>query len=229
MNTNQRERFEDRLLVALQEIVAERAAAGPSGTDTVAVRPGRRKPRLALAMVAASLAVAGALVVPLFVGGDSAYAVEPQQDGTIHVEIKQVSDAEGLERKLTELGIPAKVDYLPDGKVCRQPRYESVETRTSVVSGGGGGGTAQQEAGSGSSASFTLRPADFTAGKTLVIATAGRRSLSSIEVAVVQGPVLPCVPVDASDQPPFRPEGGNPGGILESGEVTTLPMTPPSR
>src|SRR3712207_2642954 len=111
MNTNQRERFEDRLLVELQEIVAERAAAAPSGApdtvaDTATDRAGRWKPRLVLTAVAASLAVVGAVVVPSFVGGDSAYAVEPQQDGTIHVEIKQVSDAEGLQRRLTELGIP---------------------------------------------------------------------------------------------------------------------------
>jgi hypothetical protein len=209
VNTDQRERFEDRLLAALQEIVAERAAAAPAEEDRVAVaRPARSRPRLVLAVGATALGVAAAVVLPSLFGGDSAFAVAEQGDGSIRVEIKEVSDAQGLERRLAELGIPAQVDYLPDGEVCRQPRYAA--TRMSATAGGsgavagGGPGERERGEGTGSSASFTLRPADFASGETLVIATAGRHSLSSIEVAIAEGPVLPCVPVDVEDQGPVR-------------------------
>ncbi|OLF18517.1 hypothetical protein [Actinophytocola xanthii] len=217
MNTDQRERFEDRLLVALREIVAERAAAAPAEVEqprAVPVRPVRWRPRLALAVGATALGAAAAVVLPSVLGGDSAYAVARQEDGTIRVEIRQVSDAQGLERRLAELGIPAEVDYLPDGQVCRQPRY--AEAAAGAMAGGSGGGGPGGDSGgegdhradySGGSASFTLRPADFASGETLVIATAGRQSLSAIEVAVVEGPVLPCVPVSAEDQRPVRPGG----------------------
>ncbi len=191
MNKNSRERFEDRLLVALRDVVEERAAVDTAPVDTV--NPARWRPRLVLAAGAVVLGIAGAVVLPSLVGEDSAYAVETHDDGTISVEIKQLSDAEGLERRLAELGIPAEVDYLPDGKVCQQPRYTSAQGG----SAGGSGGSGERRG--GSSASFSLRPSDFSAGRTLVIATAGRHQLSSIEFGVAEGPVSPCVPIDATE------------------------------
>ncbi len=120
--------FEQRLLVRLKEVVAERgaeaAATEPAGPQ--AARPSwrRRGPRLALGAAAALAAVAVALIVSA--GGDStpaAFAVEPQDGGGVTIEIYSLSDATGLERALEEAGIPSQVTWLPAGMACREPHY----------------------------------------------------------------------------------------------------------
>jgi hypothetical protein len=54
----------------------------------------------------------------------SAFASQRAADGAVTVQIDSLRDAGELERKLGEAGIPAKVDYLPWGMTCREPRFE---------------------------------------------------------------------------------------------------------
>ena len=122
MTTEQHERdtYEERLLSELRAYVAERPRSG----TPVAVERRRRLPKVALAGVAAA-AVAGGVVVAT--GGDTAsaaYAVEPQGDGSVTVEIRKLEDAEGLQSKLREAGVPAVVKYLPIGKSCKEGWFE---------------------------------------------------------------------------------------------------------
>lgn len=119
--------FEDKLLGELKQVVAERAAPP---------EPRRRwKPRLVLASaVAATTAACVAGSVILADRASPAWAVTPQPDGWVSVTIYDHRDADGLERRLEELGIPAEVDYLPPGQTCKHPRYEdSVAERTGLL------------------------------------------------------------------------------------------------
>ena len=104
-------RFEDRLLDQLQEIVAAR----PAPAVVTRRRPQRR--RLALAGVSVAAATAAAVLVAT--GSDvtpSAYAVQPRADGSVTVHIRGLEDAKGLERSLRAAGVPAVVDYAAAGK-----------------------------------------------------------------------------------------------------------------
>ncbi|GAA4015828.1 hypothetical protein GCM10022247_43480 [Allokutzneria multivorans] len=179
------ERFEDRLLTELKQVVAEREPVRPAA-------------RWRLALAATGLA---AVAVPLlFTGGGAAFALEKQQDGTVRVEIKQLSDAAGLERKLAELGIKAKVDYLPAGKTCRAPRFTPMRDKPVSSAGALSTGLSSSEA-AGTAAVFTFDPADFTGDRAVVIETSGEGDVSGLVVTFAEGAVGACVPVDA----PIRP------------------------
>jgi hypothetical protein len=122
MNATQQSpgRFEERLLAELRRVVVE----GPSPTaaqSSDARRPARpwRRRRLALAGgLAAVAAVASVAGVALTGGGDAAWAVTRNADGTVTVKINSLSNADGLERKLAAAGVPALVQFLPAGKAC---------------------------------------------------------------------------------------------------------------
>jgi hypothetical protein len=116
--------FEQRLLVRLKAVVAERGAAAEAAETQVASPWRRRAPRLALGAATALAAVAVALIVSA--GGDNppaAFAVEPQEGGGVTIKIYSLEDASGLERALEEAGIESQVTWLPAGKVCREPHY----------------------------------------------------------------------------------------------------------
>lgn len=131
--------FEQRLLVRLKAVVAERgAAAADAQAAATQAAPAaawrRRGPRLAL-----GAATAAAIVVALIVsaGGDNtskAFAVEPQEGGGVRIKIYSLEDASGLEQALDEAGIKSQVTWLPAGKVCREPHY-----KPSIVHLPGGG------------------------------------------------------------------------------------------
>jgi len=106
--------FEERLLVALKDMVAERSAP--------ARRPARR--RLVYAAALAVAAVAGATAIGLHDG--PAYAVERDRDGSIRIYIHDYRDPEGLQRRLASFGVRAAVDYLPAGRTCQEPRADFV-------------------------------------------------------------------------------------------------------
>jgi hypothetical protein len=126
MNATQQSpgRFEERLLAELRRVVVE----GPSPTaaqSSAARRPARpwRRRRLALAGgLAAVAAVASVAGVALTGGGDAAWAVTRNADGTVTVKINSLSNADGLERKLAAAGVPAIVQFLPAGKACADAR-----------------------------------------------------------------------------------------------------------
>ena len=110
-------RFEDRLLDQLQEIVAAR----PAPTVVTQRRPRRRR----LAVAGVSVAAATAAVAFVATGIDvtpSAYAVEPRADGSVTVAIRGLEDAAGLECSLRAAGVPAVVDYAAAGRTgCVTP------------------------------------------------------------------------------------------------------------
>jgi len=88
--------FEDRLLVELRHVVAARPEPAP------------RRGKLVWAGATAALAaIAAAIVVTL--SGGAAYAVESEPDGKVTVQVKDLSDAAGLQRELREAGVPATV------------------------------------------------------------------------------------------------------------------------
>lgn len=107
MTTNMNDRFEDRLLAQLQDVVARNPAPEPMPS------PGRsRAPRLALATAGtAAAAVAVALVATG--GGDGstakAYDVQSGDGGDVSVTIRSLADATGLQESLRQAGVPAVV------------------------------------------------------------------------------------------------------------------------
>jgi hypothetical protein len=136
MKTEQRELngFEQRLLDELKRIVVERpsfASLPAAPADHLRARFGwRRKLMLAGAIAAASaLAVTAGLPfvdgggVPTAVGPSAAYAVTANDNGTVTVEINALREAEGLERKLRQAGVPAVVRYLPPGNACSEGTF----------------------------------------------------------------------------------------------------------
>jgi len=148
-----------------------------------------------LGLAGAGVAVAAATAV-LLSGGDPttpAYAVEARADGTVTVEIHSLRDADGLERKLRAAGVPAVVDYLPEGKTCAAGRYRAPAP-------GPASGRGRHTVGSGVSdagpATFTIDRETLRRGQTLVVESSVGTA-TTVGVAIAEGPVGPCVPVDA--------------------------------
>ncbi len=112
--------FEERLLTELRQVAAERTE--PSAEP--AARRSAWKPRtFALGGGAAAVAVAAIAIVAGSGGSpSSAYAVEKNPDGEVSVKIESLKDAEGLEAKLAEVGVPADVNFAPaQTVVCAEP------------------------------------------------------------------------------------------------------------
>jgi hypothetical protein len=193
--------FEDRLLGELRGLVVAPAV------DRGQRRPLWRGPRLALAagLVAVLAAAASAGVFLLSGGTQAAYAVTENADGTVTVEIDSLQDAAGLQAKLQAAGVNAVVEYLPAGKMCKQPWF----TPAGV---GAAGGTHGSEVGrtSDGATRFTIS-GNHPAGATLVISTqtgpGGERALG---IAWAHGDVPPCEVVDAPVG--SGPLGGPPAG-----------------
>jgi hypothetical protein len=196
--------FEDRLLVELRAIVAARPAP-----EAIRSQPARRVPRARLTVAAAAVAatVAGVLVAAGGNGTAPAYAVEKQADGNVTVEIRSLRDAAGLEQKLRAAGIAAVVDYTPVGKMCREPRGRP------AGGAAGGGHPMSTSVRADHSASFTIPRGDIQPGTTLVITSSVGSSVSSLGIALIDGPVAACTLVDAPPPPP----GGPGSGGTESG------------
>lgn len=191
--------FEERLLVELKTMVAaEPAERG----QRRAVRPRRR---LALAGGLAAVVVAAAVTAGAFflsTGMQAAYAVTKHADGSVTVEIDSLTDAAGLQAKLEAAGVNAVVEYLPAGKMCRQPWFTPAghvagEMQQSSVGSTGDGSTR-----------FTIS-GDRPAGTTLVITTqTGPGREQALGMAYAKGDVPPCDVVDAP--PGSGPLGGPP-------------------
>jgi hypothetical protein len=184
--------FEDKLLGQLKQVVTERAA------EPVTRRHWR--PRLALAGAVAATAAIG-IAAPVLVADRTspAWAVTVGEDGWVRVTIQELRDAEGLERRLEELGIAAEVDFFPpEAGGCLPGRYTGVEAdqdqlRVDMGATGPVGGA------------FSIRPEEFRSGETLVVETSNgtRRdrdgsgpefTFVSLTVGVAEGPVAPCEP-----------------------------------
>ena len=125
---------DDATLQARRAALVNAVSPGGQGPPP-ATRQRRRGLRLVLG-AAAALAVAG-IVLVFNSGGDStsrAFAVEPQEGGGVTIKIYSLEDASGLEAALEEAGIKAQVNWLPAGKVCREPHYTP---STAHLPGGG--------------------------------------------------------------------------------------------
>ncbi|MFI0424926.1 hypothetical protein [Spongiactinospora sp. 9N601] len=110
--------FKDKLLMELKAEVAERAARRRS--PVLRWSPGRRF--LAGAGVV-GVAAAAALTVPLVTGQESpAYALTKGADGSINLKIRELRDADQVEKDLARFGISADITYLPLGKRCASGR-----------------------------------------------------------------------------------------------------------
>lgn len=194
MNTRQ-DRFEDRLLVALRSVVD----ANPAPVRSLAPA-GRslRRPVLVGGVVAGAAVTASTLFVAG--GSTAAYAVDANSDGSVTVTINSLQDASGLQQKLAAAGIKAVVDYVPSGKMCKQPRYN---TSSHAV-----GGNMKVDTAKGGSTTFTIASGQVAPGDTLVIESSGGTGFSSIGVGVADGAVAPCQVVDAT----MPPGGGNDSG-----------------
>jgi hypothetical protein len=192
--------FEERLLGELRSLVAVPPA------DRGQRRPSWRRPRFALAGgLAAMLAVSAvAGVFLLSAGTQSAYAVTRNADGSVTVVIDSMTDAAGLQAKLQAAGVNAVVEYLPEGKMCRQPWFTPAGA---AAHGMQSSGVARNSDGS---TTFTIS-GDRPAGTTLVITTqSGPGNERALGIGYAQGTVPPCVVVDAPAG--SGPLGGPPVG-----------------
>jgi hypothetical protein len=196
--------FEERLLTELRAVVEERAAMpeapGVERSSRYARASlhgnGRRlAPRLALGAAGVAAVAAGVLVVSSGTGDtSSAFAVEPQGDGTVRVEISSLSDAAGLEKALDEAGVKADVNYLAAGMTCKEPRWTpepGVPHKREVAVG-------IKETPDG--ATFSINRDAVGAGETLLVTAspataAGMGNLVGVQVA--EGAVSTCDPVEA--------------------------------
>lgn len=189
-------RFEDRLLDQLQEIVAAR----PAPTVVTHRRPRRR--RLALAGV--SVAAATAAVALVATGSDvtpSAFAVTPRADGNVTVAIRGLEDAAGLERSLRAAGVPAVVDYAAAGHAgcVASPPHPSGPTTQRTESGSRDDGPSRSGPGpepgarvstlnvrvSDDGVKFTIDPGSLKSGEKVYITTS-TGALSTIGMAIAR-------------------------------------------
>lgn len=105
--------FEERALVALKEIVTE--------------PPRRRRPGRKVAAIGAAVAAlaAGGVAVAVASAPSPAFAVKPNNDGTVTVTVRSWRDADGLERELRRHGVPTVAVYVPPLKQCAAGWYTS--------------------------------------------------------------------------------------------------------
>lgn len=208
-------RFEDRLLVQLRQVVADRPAPAAARSR------GPQRTRLALA--GAGVAAATAAVAVVATSNDanhSAYALKARADGAVTVSIHSLRDANGLERSLRDAGIPAVVDYAPTGSgACAgsgapaaPPRGAGGESGATFHTGSDGAGPSLTQHGKapdgerrqratmsfvstrGGDATFTIDPGTLGPGERVYITTS-TGAVTSIAMAIgAHKPAAPCVP-----------------------------------
>ncbi|MFD8557643.1 hypothetical protein [Streptosporangium canum] len=173
------------------------------GTAAAEPRRARRygPRRLALGLAAVAVLATGAVVGPSLLqdgrGADPAYAVTKDANGVVYVKVRDFHDAAGLTRQLKDLGVPAVVDYVPEGQQCREPRATYVTdvprglyyAPTSIPGEEGGFGWQMR-----------IDTKLFKDGQTFVW-TIGESGTSTI---LMNDPVAPCALVPA-DPPKPRP------------------------
>jgi hypothetical protein len=159
---------------------------------------------------------AGVLAVSSGTGDtSSAFAVEPQGNGEVRVEISSLSDAAGLETALGEAGIKADVNYLAAGMACREPRF--TPSRGKPERSKMSGSVRQTDSG----VIFTITRSGIDPGDTLLVtASPGPEGLGDVVgVQIAEGAVSACDPVAAGDLPPgaVTQSSGGPGAPHTTG------------
>jgi hypothetical protein len=223
------ERFEDRLLRELRQVVAERPAP-VTGTP-------RRTRRTRLALGGVGIAAATIAIAVIATGSDvtpNAYAVESQANGAVTVSISALRDASGLQSSLRAAGVPAVVNYVSaDGSGCPSaPPAVGAGTGPVLVQGSSsstGPSTSVAPAGavsppgvaattatavakpvtidSSGAATVTIAPGQLKPGEQVYITAAGG-SVGSVAVAISPGtPPGACVTATAP-----APAGDKTGG-----------------
>jgi hypothetical protein len=198
-----KDNFEERLLAQLRVVVRERGEMPAFQAPAEATGTGPRSwglgPRLALGGGGVAVVAAAVLVIASGTGDTSAaFAVEPQGEGNVKVEISSLSEAKGLETALDAAGINADVEYLEAGKACREPRFtratptpgKGIDVQIGIKQGPGG-------------TTFTVNRNAVGPGQTLVVtASPGEEGgLGPVAVQVAEGTVGACVPVAAPAMP----------------------------
>jgi hypothetical protein len=126
---NAADRFEDRLLAQLRQVVAEHPAPARSAPR------GRRHGHLLLAAAGCAAAL-GAIAIVAGSGDTTprAYAVEARPGGAVEVSIKELDDPSGLQGSLEESGVPAVVDFDPaDRAACAEAPLSPASTESDDV------------------------------------------------------------------------------------------------
>lgn len=181
--------FESALLSELRDVVATR-------TPTDIPHRTLRRPALRWAGVAAAAAVvATALQLGPGRGASPAYAVTDDPDGAVIVTVSRLEDGSGLQEALQAKGINARVDYVPDGKMCDPTRLTEA-----ALSSGRGLISVQMDA---HGTTFTIPRGLLGATETLVLeamVTADPGNTIGMRATIAQGPVGACALV-ASDVP----------------------------
>ncbi|MFF0307045.1 hypothetical protein ACFYSC_06440 [Streptosporangium sp. NPDC004379] len=187
--------FEERQLAELREHVAARAAVTPAR---------RPRGRLLLAASAVAAGVCAAVAIPAVSGdgGEPAYAVTKGADGVVYAELRDSRDAAGLSDQLRRLGVPAIVDHVPEGRMCREPRGKHVEDIPPDL-------YHVPESIPGEKQGWRMRIDTrlFKPGQTFVW-TVGENSTggTSTSTILMEGPVAPCVLVDAPERKEYHPD-----------------------
>jgi hypothetical protein len=179
----------------------------PRAAPVVTYRRWRR-----IGLTAAALAAGFGLATSLVIGGDdsaSANTAVRNADGTIIITIHEGKHPKDLQRRLTDLGVPAVVDFLESGFGCDparstgwvdEPPGEALFTWAPTSSD--------------DEAELVLHPDELQPGETAVfefqIDEHGDRIAASVNLRLSTSPVGPCEPVpDASI---VDAEGGVAGG-----------------
>ncbi|MFI0354629.1 hypothetical protein [Actinomadura sp. 9N407] len=171
--------------------------------------PARRRGllRLGAAALTAAAAVAVAVAVPW--GQDApAYAVEKKPDGSTEIRIREFLEPKRLQASLREAGVPAVVDYVPDGQSCRPRAWSAVPAGQAPAlsqAPGGSGGTV-----------LRIAPGRFAPNHFLVIEASFDQDdparAGGVAMQVVKGPVAACeaAPVEDPERVRIPGQGGNP-------------------
>ncbi|MFI9592880.1 hypothetical protein [Nonomuraea sp. NPDC052265] len=217
----------------LAAITAEEPGTAPGtapGAAPGAARPGWRgiRPRRPAFGVAAAVALAaGVVAVPIVLtgGAPSSWAVN-LDEGMVTIQIRDFDDASGLEKRLKELGVPALVDYVPKGMMCREPRGKDVENIPRGIYS-----LPENIPGESEGWQMRINTKLFGPGQTFVWTLSGKGGLTS--TYLMEGPVAPCEPVPIPtvkhEEPEFRAMSTSELGGLRVDEKTVGEVLPQLR
>lgn len=182
--------FEERLLMEIKNDFVTRRAA--------------RKRRLAFGGAVAVAAAAAMITVPMVITADPAYAVTRNSDGSIQITIKEFRDAEGLERELAGLGVPADITYLKPGKGCQKDRGSLVGGKWPTTPQEWMNSVHEKVAEVTDESNVAIHPQYIGKGQTLLMeisesapAPEGPRATLVFRRLLITGNVKPCTVVDA--------------------------------
>lgn len=218
--------FEECLLDELKALV-ERGEVPPS--TTAAPRPDRRRGRRIAYGLAASVAIAAALgITASALTGETAraaaYTVVRQPDGSVRFAINEFRDPQGLEARLRQLGVNARIDYVPDGMKCQDGRFteyaisdEALQGIVHWLTGPRDRLLTDEEIAYYRRNWQEVRPELMPPGTTLVLTQTIWEDPDDPEVGgsvgtthLAAGPVAPCLLVPDPAAPRFSSENGQP-------------------